>query len=108
MEDKIVVEICDNCAHQTFNKNEGLVCGLTKEKPDYLISCELFEGVPSKVKDHLWKEEKKQEDLLKSKVRRALIVVALLALALAIYFMLRKFNHDLGEGAGGAVHSIFN
>jgi Flp pilus assembly protein TadB len=36
------LELCLTCQNKAFNRNKGVVCGLTDEKPDYVGSCEKY------------------------------------------------------------------
>lgn len=45
------LEFCKKCVNKSFSSSQGVVCGLTKEKPTFLTTC------PDYVKDE--KEERR-------------------------------------------------
>ncbi|KAB8152458.1 hypothetical protein EZY14_013690 [Kordia sp. TARA_039_SRF] len=40
MNDKI--EFCKTCTNRAFSSSQGIVCGLTNEKPAFLLKCDDF------------------------------------------------------------------
>jgi len=49
MEREKQLKYCKKCIHQEFNMQQGLLCGLTKEKANFVGECEHFELDKSKV-----------------------------------------------------------
>ncbi|MGH1386093.1 hypothetical protein [Kordia sp.] len=41
MNDKI--EFCKTCTNRSFSSSKGIVCGLTNEKPNFVLSCSDYE-----------------------------------------------------------------
>ncbi|WP_046743834.1 hypothetical protein [Kordia zhangzhouensis] len=37
------IELCKKCIHKSFSSSQGIVCGLTSEKPTFVNNCPSFE-----------------------------------------------------------------
>ena len=37
------IELCKKCIHKSFSSSQGIVCGLTGEKPTFVNDCPSFE-----------------------------------------------------------------
>ncbi len=81
------IEVCKRCTQRVFNRDLGLVCGLTNAKPTFEEACNDFaqdESVPE--------EEKKT---LKPNARRA--SNAILMVSLVMFFMVISLVSDIVE-----------
>ncbi len=38
------IKVCSTCSNREFSKERGLICSLTKEKPEFEEDCERYEG----------------------------------------------------------------
>jgi hypothetical protein len=73
------IDLCKKCQKRKFDLKQGIICGLTNEKPNFLNDC------PEFVKDDSVKEYKGLD--LKSNEQRAKILISFIWIVLVLEFI---------------------
>jgi hypothetical protein len=104
------LEFCSVCLKRDFDPKQGIVCGITSAKPEFVGSCEEYEENERAVYHEQQKKNSLRADTKKgiNRGRYALFIVGGLYLIIGYYEAFMMFGHQLAFGfVDWAIAAIF-